>query len=90
MSAIDPVLLDLFSQQRGGSLITLKRDGRPQSSLVGHTFDPAGRTLKVSITDSRAKTRNLRRDGERGTACAHPAPRAHLRIRLSQLSQIHG
>ncbi len=62
MCATDPVLLDLFSQQRGGSLITLKRDGRPQSSLVGHTFDPAGRTLKVSITDSRAKTRNLRRD----------------------------
>ncbi len=60
--AVDPVLADLFAQQPGGTLITLKRDGRPQASVVTHTFDPASLTLRVSITEPRAKTRNLRRD----------------------------
>ena len=60
--AVDPALADLFAQQRGGALITVKRDGRPQASVVTHTFDPATLTLRVSITEPRAKTRNLRRD----------------------------
>jgi PPOX class probable F420-dependent enzyme len=60
--AVDPALADLFAQQRGGSLITLKRDGRPQASVVTHTFDPDALTLRASITETRAKTRNLRRD----------------------------
>jgi PPOX class probable F420-dependent enzyme len=57
-----PGLLDLFAEVPRGILITLKRDGRPQSSVVGHAFDPASRTLRISVTDGRAKTRNLRRD----------------------------
>ena len=61
-TTIDPALLELFTQQPNGILITLKRDGRPQSSVVTHAFDPESRTLRVSITDGRAKTRNLRRD----------------------------
>jgi PPOX class probable F420-dependent enzyme len=44
-----------------GVLATLKRDGRPQLSnvlfLVGE-----GRSVRISVTDDRAKTRNLRRD----------------------------
>lgn len=60
--ALHPQLLDLFSEVSGGTLITIKRDGRPQSSLVTHAFDPATRTIRVSVTDGRAKTRNLRRD----------------------------
>ena len=58
----DPALLDLFTEIGGGTLITLKRDGRPQSSIVTHAFDLASRTLRVSVTEGRAKTRNLRRD----------------------------
>jgi PPOX class probable F420-dependent enzyme len=61
-TTIDPALVELFTHQPNGVLITLKRDGRPQSSVVTHTFDPEGRTLRVSITGDRAKTRNLRRD----------------------------
>ena len=61
-TAADSGLVDLFAQLRVGVLITLKRDGRPQSSVVGHTFDPATLTARISITDDRAKTRNLRRD----------------------------
>ena len=60
--AFDPALLDLFARLRGGSLITLKRDGRPQASVVIHVWDAAARSVRVSLTDDRAKTRNLRRD----------------------------
>jgi PPOX class probable F420-dependent enzyme len=59
---LDPQLLALFTEIGGGTLITIKRDGRPQSSLVTHSFDPATHTIRVSVTDGRAKTRNLRRD----------------------------
>jgi PPOX class probable F420-dependent enzyme len=61
-TAHDPALIDLFTQQSGGILITIKRDGRPQSSVVAHAFETATATLRISLTDSRAKTRNLRRD----------------------------
>ncbi|GAA2554645.1 TIGR03618 family F420-dependent PPOX class oxidoreductase [Pseudonocardia hydrocarbonoxydans] len=59
---MDPHLLDLFTDIPGGTLITLKRDGRAQSSVVTHAFDPDTRTLRISVTEGRAKTRNLRRD----------------------------
>ena len=45
-----------------GVLVTIKRDGRPQLSNVNHTFDPATRVLRVSITADRAKYANLKRD----------------------------
>ena len=60
--AFDPALLALFAELRGGSLITLKRDGRPQASVVIHAWDPDRRAVRISVTDDRAKTRNLRRD----------------------------
>ncbi len=77
MADPDPALLDLFAAQRGGSLITLKRDGRPQASVVSHAFDPAGRTLRVSITEPRAKTRNLRRDPRASYVVTSPDLRAY-------------
>ena len=55
-------LLQLLADTKGGVLVTLKRDGRPQLSNVSHHFDPEQRLIRVSITDDRAKTRNLRRD----------------------------
>jgi len=55
-------LLELFATARLGVLITLKRDGRPQSSVVTHVWDQTTRTVGVSMTEGRAKTRNLRRD----------------------------
>ncbi|MFI9340832.1 PPOX class F420-dependent oxidoreductase [Streptomyces sp. NPDC052773] len=57
----DP-LLTLLSEGHDGVLVTLKRDGRPQLSNVNHAYDPDERILRVSLTDDRAKTRNLRRD----------------------------
>ncbi|WP_433021017.1 PPOX class F420-dependent oxidoreductase [Kribbella sp. CA-294648] len=43
-----------------GVLVTIKRDGRPQLSNITYVYD--GEHLRVSITDGRAKTKNLRRD----------------------------
>ncbi|MGC5360533.1 PPOX class F420-dependent oxidoreductase [Streptomyces sp. DT24] len=55
-------LLRLLTEHDGGVLTTLKRDGRPQLSNVNHMYYPGEGVIRVSLTDSRAKTRNLRRD----------------------------
>ena len=44
-----------------GILATIKRDGRPQLSNILYLMDDDGR-LKISVTQTRAKTHNLRRD----------------------------
>src|SRR4029450_5864177 len=40
--------------------VTLKRDGRPQLSNVAYAFDDG--VIRISVTEDRAKTKNLRRD----------------------------
>jgi PPOX class probable F420-dependent enzyme len=59
---MDDRLLALLEGSTKGVLTTLKRDGRPQLSNVSYTFDPATMLIRVSVTDGRAKTNNLRRD----------------------------
>ncbi|WP_405603836.1 PPOX class F420-dependent oxidoreductase [Streptomyces sp. NBC_01410] len=61
-SAQQDALLRLVAEHKGGVLVTLKRDGRPQLSNVNHFYYPKERTIRVSLTDGRAKTANLRRD----------------------------
>ena len=56
----DDNLRKLLATRSQGVLLTLKRDGRPQASNVAYTFD--GDTIRISVTDTRAKTRNARRD----------------------------
>lgn len=58
----DDKLLALISGHSLGVLATIKRDGRPQLSNVSYHFDPRSLAIQVSITEPRAKTRNLRRD----------------------------
>lgn len=58
----DDKLLALISGNSLGVLATIKRDGRPQLSNVTYYFEPQANALQVSITEPRAKTRNLRRD----------------------------
>ncbi|MEV8560586.1 PPOX class F420-dependent oxidoreductase [Streptomyces sp. NPDC051917] len=55
-------LLALLAESDAGVLVTLKRDGRPQLSNVNHAYYPDERVIRISVTDDRAKTRNLRRD----------------------------
>lgn len=60
--AFDDKLLAVISGNSLGVLATVKRDGRPQLSNVSYHFDSRAATIEVSITEPRAKTRNLRRD----------------------------
>lgn len=55
-------LLDLAASRDLGVLATLKRDGRPQLSHVNYALDAAAKTVRMSVTDDRAKVQNLRRD----------------------------
>lgn len=58
----DEELLRFAASRDIGALATIKKDGRPQLSMVSITVDPEHRLARVSITAPRAKTRNLRRD----------------------------
>jgi PPOX class probable F420-dependent enzyme len=58
----DDKLLAVIAGNSLGVLATIKRDGRPQMSNVTYHFDPRNLVVEVSITEPRAKTRNLRRD----------------------------
>ncbi|MHC5905020.1 TIGR03618 family F420-dependent PPOX class oxidoreductase [Streptomyces sp. S6] len=58
----DDALLALLSDVQGGTLVTLKRDGRPHLSNVTHHYYPDERTVRISVTADRVKIRNLLRD----------------------------
>ena len=57
----DDKLLAVISGNSLGVLATIKQDGRPQLSNVAYYFDPLNLAIQASITEPRAKTRNLRR-----------------------------
>ena len=62
---LDPALLTLAASRNIGALAALKRDGRPQLSMINFGLDvdaPAGPTVRASVVDGRAKVANLRRD----------------------------
>jgi PPOX class probable F420-dependent enzyme len=54
-------LIEFISSRHRGILITLRPDGRPQSSPVACGVDPAGRIV-ISTYPERAKATNARRD----------------------------
>lgn len=60
--SFDPALLELVAAGNLGALVTIKRDGRPQLSNINYEYDVEAARIRISITDDRAKTRNLRRD----------------------------
>jgi PPOX class probable F420-dependent enzyme len=53
--------LDFIRERHHAVLTTQRRDGRPQLSNVSYAVGDDG-VVRVSVTDSRAKTKNLRRD----------------------------
>ena len=65
--------LALVASQRLGVLVTLRGNGRPQTSNV--VYAVRDRQVLVSLTEDRAKTRNLRRD-----------PRATLHVSTPDMS----
>lgn len=56
----DDALRALLTSRQKGTLVTIKRDGRPQLSNIVYATD--GTSVQISVTDDRAKTANLRRD----------------------------
>ncbi|MEW2144477.1 PPOX class F420-dependent oxidoreductase [Micromonospora vinacea] len=86
-------LTDLVAGRSMGVLATIKRDGRPQLSTVLYSFDRDAGLIRVSVTDDRAKTANLRRDprasfhvsSEDGWAYAVVEGRAELSPPAAQL-----
>jgi PPOX class probable F420-dependent enzyme len=60
--ANEDALRGLLAERRLGVLATLQRDGRPQLSTIMYHYDADQDTVRVSVTDTRAKVRNLRRD----------------------------
>ncbi|MFF9063328.1 TIGR03618 family F420-dependent PPOX class oxidoreductase [Streptomyces sp. NPDC014882] len=84
-------LLALVSDDRGGVLVTLKRDGRPQLSNVSHHYDPDEGVIRISVTDGRAKTRNLRRDPRVSYHVSTPDRRAYTVVEgTADLSPVAG
>jgi PPOX class probable F420-dependent enzyme len=52
--------LAFAAERRNALLTTLRSDGRPQQSVI--FFLAEGDRFTISVTDTRAKTKNLRRD----------------------------
>ena len=63
--------LDFIRERHHAVVTTQKRDGRPQLSNITYILGDDD-IIRISVTDSRAKTRNLRRD-----------PRASLHVAQS-------
>ncbi len=63
--------MGFMRERHQGVLTTLRSDGRPQLSNITYVAGDDG-VIRVSVTDSRAKTKNLRRD-----------PRASLHVASS-------
>jgi PPOX class probable F420-dependent enzyme len=59
---IEPRLAELLRERSEGILVTMRRDARPQLSNVNYAFDAGEQLIRISTTDDRAKTHNLRRD----------------------------
>lgn len=73
MTATEPsiegpgALVELIAGRHSGVLATVKSDGRPQLSNISYAFStaadaPEPGVVRISITATRAKYRNLRRD----------------------------
>ncbi len=69
-------LLERIGTHGLGVLVTIKRDGRPQLSNVTYVFD--GTRVRVSLTDGRAKTKNLRRDPRASLYVDGPRGRSYV------------
>ena len=61
-TTFDPDLVALVTGRNLAALAALKRNGRPQLSMVNYAFDEASATARVSVVDGRAKVANLLRD----------------------------
>ncbi|CAL9363749.1 F420H(2)-dependent reductase [Streptomyces sp. enrichment culture] len=66
----DEALSGLLTEQRFGTLATVKRSGHPHLTTMLHGWDPEARVVRLSTTADRVEVEHLRRN-----------PRAALRVR---------
>jgi PPOX class probable F420-dependent enzyme len=59
---IEDRFAELLGKRRQGVLVTQRANGWPQLSNVTYAWDAKNQVIRISVTDDRAKTRNLRRD----------------------------
>jgi PPOX class probable F420-dependent enzyme len=59
---IEDEFAELLGSRRQGVLVTSRADGWPQLSNVNYAWDAKNQVVRISATDDRAKTRNLRRN----------------------------
>ena len=59
---IEDRFAELLGKRRQGVLVTQRANGWPQLSNVTYAWDEKNQVIRISVTDDRAKTRNLRRD----------------------------
>ncbi len=62
MTLLPDNLMALVGSRRNGGLATIKRDGRPQLSMVSFAWSPQESLVRISTVDGTAKVANLRRD----------------------------
>lgn len=70
--------LDWAAGRKHATLITIRADGRPQSSDIVYAVDNT--TFAISITEDRAKTRNLRRDPRAVLHLSDPSSWSYLSL----------
>ena len=70
--------IDWASQRTIGTLITIRRDGRPQSSDVAYWIKDG--EVVVSLTESRAKTRNIAADARVVIHISEPSTMSYVSL----------
>lgn len=80
-NSFDPALESIVADHQESILITIRRDGRPQSSNVIHLWEPETSSALISVTATRAKSRNVERDPGSACTCWATASSPHMRWR---------
>ncbi len=73
-----PTAMTWAAGRKHAALITIRADGRPQSSDIVYALD--GETFVISVTDDRAKTANMRRDPRVVLHISDPASWSYLSL----------
>jgi PPOX class probable F420-dependent enzyme len=96
MPVVPDDIAGLLASHHHGTLATLRRDGRPQLSVVTYAWYPHedGRQLvRISTVDGRAKVANLRRDPRASFLVADESGWSYAvvegRIELSAVALFH-
>jgi PPOX class probable F420-dependent enzyme len=96
MPVVPDDIAGLLASRHHGTLATLRRDGRPQLSVVTYAWypdDQGGQLVRISTVDGRAKVANLRRDPRASFLVADESGWSYAvvegRVELSAVAAFH-